>query len=162
MAYPIPTHRIHEIVAAPKCLRDGEILEVTAKGPFGAGFDVTLDLIDGPYVDLRYLGKAHDAARVEGYEANLILASGGNPNDPKGFSRAPRPPTKSDIADRVELVETYLGGTPLTNLFEGSVPFTIPAATRFEHHHVIAGSRRLAPECSRPKFTHGPSRLQQA
>ena len=75
MAYPIPTHRIHEIVAAPKCLRDGEILEVTAKGPFGAGFDVTLDLIDGPYVDLRYLGKAHDAARVEGYEANLILAA---------------------------------------------------------------------------------------
>ena len=73
-------------------------------------------------------------------EANLILASGGNPNDPKGFSRAPRPPTKSDIADRRELVETYLGGTPLTRLFEGSLPFTIPAATRFEHHHIIAGS----------------------
>jgi hypothetical protein len=75
--------------------------------------------------------------RIDG---NLIAASGGNPADPKSFSRAPKLPSKADIADRRELVGTYLGGTPLTRLFEGTLPFVIPQATRFEHHHIVAGS----------------------
>ena len=73
-------------------------------------------------------------------DANLIAASGGNPADPRSLTRVPKLPSKSDIADRRELVETYLGGTPLSRLFEGSLPFTIPTRTRFEHHHIIAGS----------------------
>lgn len=73
-------------------------------------------------------------------DANLIIASGGNPADPRGFARAPKLPSKSDIADRRELVGTYLGGTPLTYLFAGTMPFTIPTRTRFEHHHIVAGS----------------------
>lgn len=73
-------------------------------------------------------------------DANLIAASGGNPADPRGFARAPKQPSKSDIIDRQELVNAYLGGTPLMHLFEDSLPFTIPTRTRFEHQHIIAGS----------------------
>lgn len=76
----------------------------------------------------------------ERLDRNLILASGGNPTDPKGFARTPKPPSKSDINDRRELVSIYLGGTPLARLFDGAIPFTIPTRTRFEHHHIVAGS----------------------
>ena len=71
---------------------------------------------------------------------NLIAVSGGNPHDPGAFKRAPTMPTKSDIADKAQLVEAYLGGTPFISLFEGVLPFTIPTAARFEHHHIVAGS----------------------
>lgn len=74
------------------------------------------------------------------FERNVITASGGNPNDPKGFTKAPRNPSKSDIRDPQELVDTYLGNTPLQDLFEGGIPFAIPNRTRFEHHHIVAGS----------------------
>lgn len=74
-------------------------------------------------------------------ERNLVAASGGNPAaNPRTFSRTPRLPSKSDIADPAELVSTYLGGTPLLDLFDQVVPFTIPTETRFEHHHIVAGS----------------------
>ncbi|EHK57050.1 type IV secretory system conjugative DNA transfer family protein [Allomesorhizobium alhagi] len=73
-------------------------------------------------------------------EANLIAASGGNPADPKNFSRALKLPSKSDIRDRQELVETYLRGTPLRHLFKGAVDFTIPQNARFEHQHIVAGT----------------------
>ncbi|WP_417519749.1 type IV secretory system conjugative DNA transfer family protein [Minwuia sp.] len=74
-------------------------------------------------------------------ERNLIAASGGNPAaDPRSFQRTPRLPSKSDIADPAERVSAYLGGTPLLDVFDQAVPFTIPAAARFEHHHIIAGS----------------------
>ena len=73
-------------------------------------------------------------------ESNLVLASGGNPADPKSYSCAPKPAIKSDIADPSELVASYLGGTPLKNLFERTINFTIPTASRFEHHHIVAGS----------------------
>jgi hypothetical protein len=76
----------------------------------------------------------------ERLDRNLISASGGNPDDPKGFTRTPKPPTKSDITGKRELVGTYLGGTPLTRLFDGALNFTIPTRTRFEHQHIIAGS----------------------
>lgn len=73
-------------------------------------------------------------------EYNLIIASGGNPADPKAFSRTPRYADKSDIKDPQELVQAYLGGTPLTAVFDQKVRFTIPTKSRFEHHHIIAGS----------------------
>lgn len=76
----------------------------------------------------------------ERLEANLILASGGNPADPESFRRAPKTASKSDIKSRIELVSTYLGGTPMVDLFAGTTPFTIPEAARFEHHHIVAGS----------------------
>lgn len=73
-------------------------------------------------------------------EGNVISASGGNPADRHNFNRALKLPTKSDISDRPALIGTYLGGTPLVRLFEGDVRFTIPERTRFEHHHIVAGS----------------------
>ena len=73
-------------------------------------------------------------------ERNLVAASGGNPADPKAFTRMPKMPGKSDIRDPVELVDTYLGGTPMRQLFDGAIAFAIPASARFEHHHIVAGS----------------------
>jgi hypothetical protein len=40
----------------------------------------------------------------------------------------------------LELVQTYLKGTPLVDLLLSSVPFHIPEAVRFEHMHILAGS----------------------
>lgn len=73
-------------------------------------------------------------------EVNLVVASGGNPTDPDAFKRAPKFPTKSSIKDPEELVAAYLGGTPISDLFGGTLDFTIPNRTRFEHHHIVAGS----------------------
>ncbi len=73
-------------------------------------------------------------------EENIISASGGNPNDPKGFNRAAKMPGKSDIKNPSELVDTYLNGTPIGDLFDQKTSFTIPTSSRFEHHHIIAGS----------------------
>jgi hypothetical protein len=76
----------------------------------------------------------------ERLEYNAVDASGYNPKDPTSYKKPFRPPTKSDISNRRDLVEAYLGGTPLTRLFAGSVNFTIPEAVRFEHQHIIAGT----------------------
>lgn len=73
-------------------------------------------------------------------DRNLVAASGGNPADPGSFARAPKLPSKSDIADRRELIATYLGNTSLQRFFEGDVAFTIPQEIRFEHHHIVAGT----------------------
>jgi len=73
MKYPHSDHRIGEIVAKSKCLRENERFEVKGSGAAGGSFDVRLDLVDGPFVDLRYLGKACDYAFVERSEASLIL-----------------------------------------------------------------------------------------
>ena len=73
-------------------------------------------------------------------EQNLIIASGGNPDDQRGFSKAVKTPSKSDIKDAANLVATYLNGTPLFNLFQQKIEFAIPTKSRFEHHHIIAGS----------------------
>jgi len=74
MRYPYPSHRIHEIVRARKCVCEGETFEVKPKGERGAAFDVNLALMDdGPFSDPRYLGNTHDKARPEGYAASLLL-----------------------------------------------------------------------------------------
>jgi hypothetical protein len=73
-------------------------------------------------------------------DRNIIEASGGNPADPKSFNRTLKLPRKSDIKDPAELVETYLGGTPIVDFFDQKINFTIPQSARFEHHHIVAGS----------------------
>lgn len=73
-------------------------------------------------------------------ERNLIAASGGNPADPRGFNRAPKLPEQFDARSPEHLLKTYLGGTPLLSLFDQTLTFTIPTQTRFEHHHIVAGS----------------------
>ncbi len=39
-----------------------------------------------------------------------------------------------------EMAEAYLNGTPLLDLLQTPVPFSIPEAARFEHHWIVAGS----------------------
>ena len=73
-------------------------------------------------------------------ERNLIVASGGNPDDPRGFNRAPKLPEQFDAKSPEQLVSTSLGGTPLLPLFDQTLDFTVPTKARFEHHHIVAGS----------------------
>jgi hypothetical protein len=73
-------------------------------------------------------------------ERNLIGASGGNPADVQGFNRALKLPSQMDAKDPKLLVQNYLAGTPLLPLFDQTLDFTIHTKSRFEHHHIVAGS----------------------
>ncbi|MGX1412820.1 ATP-binding protein [Bradyrhizobium elkanii] len=68
--------------------------------------------------------------------ANLCEASGNTPADEK-----PRRPMiyacDSDLPP-IELVETYLKGTPFVDLFLCPVPFSLPQKSRFEHQWIVA------------------------
>lgn len=68
---------------------------------------------------------------------NLHIASGGVPG---GEEKTARLPTRAPAMPARQLIASYLGGTPLQLLFDISVPIVIPAETRFEHHHIVAGS----------------------
>ena len=50
--YRIPSHRLHEIVQATKCLQPGESTEFETKGTRGLKLDAQLDLCDGEFVGL--------------------------------------------------------------------------------------------------------------
>jgi len=54
--------------------------------------------------------------------------------------RQPILPTEVTGKHPLELVSTYLGGTPFAALFYAELPFALPTATRFEHMHILAGS----------------------
>jgi hypothetical protein len=71
--------------------------------------------------------------------SNLIVASGGSPNDPD-FKKQLVWPTDSRVENREELVLTYLRGTPFIGLFQGEADFVLPLQVRYEHHHIVAGS----------------------
>lgn len=71
---------------------------------------------------------------------NVIRASGGNPDDPKSYSRMPKLPSQYDAKDPAQLVTAYLDGTPLFDMFDQTINFTIPTKSRFEHHHLVAGT----------------------
>ncbi|MCF8467255.1 MAG: hypothetical protein K9G33_07615 [Sneathiella sp.] len=101
--------------------------------------DVTERLLTIPFAE--ELEKAELLSRHrERLDRNLIIASGGNPVDPKGFNRLLKMPGKSEIKDPGDMIGTYLGGTPLKRLFDQTIDFTLPTKTRFEHHHIVAGS----------------------
>jgi hypothetical protein len=75
MSYPIPKHRIDEIVTAPKARPDNQPLSVEKQGEHGAKFTVWVDLVNGQFLDLRYLGKATILTQPPSYDASLILAA---------------------------------------------------------------------------------------
>ena len=70
-------------------------------------------------------------------EYNLNIASGGSPHTPSKMFKLP---TKASPMPARQLIKTYLAGTPFLGLFDCTVPLTLPQATRFEHHHIVAGS----------------------
>jgi len=73
MHYRYPRHRIEEIIKDPKRLSEGQVLEVETSGNSGASFDVPVDLVDGPFCDLRYLGRAGRNKEPETYDASFLL-----------------------------------------------------------------------------------------
>jgi hypothetical protein len=67
---------------------------------------------------------------------NTCLASGLSPDDEK--HRKPYITADESELAPIELVETYLKGTPLVDLLLTPVPFHIPMSTRFQHHWIVA------------------------
>lgn len=76
MSYRYTTRGIDEILAEPKCLLPGDTVELqrTGKGG-GRAFDTRPHLIDGPFVDLRYLGKAPVLDDPTSYDASFLIAN---------------------------------------------------------------------------------------
>ncbi|MET4176288.1 hypothetical protein ABIB99_007408 [Bradyrhizobium sp. LA6.1] len=68
--------------------------------------------------------------------ANLCEASGISPEDEK--PRRPMIYAAESELPPIELIETYLKGTPFVDLCMCPVPFSIPAKTRFEHQWIVA------------------------
>ena len=67
---------------------------------------------------------------------NTCLASGLSPNDEK--HRKPFITADDSDLPPIELVETYLKGTPFVDLLLAPVPFHIPMSARFQHHWIVA------------------------
>ena len=72
-------------------------------------------------------------------EYNLNIASGGLPGE-RDSARSPKLPTKQSAIPDAKVPEAYLEGTPLLGLFDFPLQIQLPANTRFEHHHIVAGS----------------------
>ncbi|MFZ1813099.1 MAG: type IV secretory system conjugative DNA transfer family protein [Rhizobiaceae bacterium] len=72
-------------------------------------------------------------------EYNLQIASGSAPGSDNG-TRNLKLPTKQTGQPMAKLPETYLAGTPLVGLYNHPLAITLPAVTRFEHMHIVAGS----------------------
>ena len=75
----------------------------------------------------------------ERLEYNLNIASGGVPGE-RDSARSPKLPTKQSAIPDAKVPEAYLEGTPLLGLFDYPLEIQLPADTRFEHHHIVAGS----------------------
>ena len=77
----------------------------------------------------------------ETYVRNLLVASGYQPDaNPHELSHRLIPPDRQKGKSARQLVEMYLGGTPLAAVFELPVPFRIPEGMRFEHTHIVGGT----------------------
>ena len=102
---------------------DGEVLvEVTQFAqPLGQAVE---EVIAPFFQDTDY---NHFKALRDRINANLSATHRTNPIYPRDY--------KDD-----DVVETYLTGTPLMELFKLRTPFTIPEKSRFEHTHIVAGS----------------------
>lgn len=76
MSYPYRSHQIQEFLTAPKCLPDGNTLELKpTRNGGGMAFDTRPQLIDGPFVDFRYVGNAPLLEEPTTYEANFLIAN---------------------------------------------------------------------------------------
>lgn len=73
MNYRYPRHRIIEIVDAPKSIADGKSLSIERKATHGSKFDAPVELLDGPFCDMRFLGKAGRNEDPTSYDSSLLL-----------------------------------------------------------------------------------------
>lgn len=72
--YQIPSHRLQEIVLAPKCVQLGQSLDFQKKGSKGNKLDTRLELKDGPFVDLRFFVHCGNNEQPTTYESGLCVA----------------------------------------------------------------------------------------
>ncbi|MCT8327935.1 type IV secretory system conjugative DNA transfer family protein [Acidimangrovimonas sediminis] len=107
--------------AVPPC--EGDVLvEVTQ---FTHPLGQTVQDVIAPFFrdnDYRHFKRLRDRL-----DANLAATHRGSPVLPVDYKGA-------------DIVDTYLRGTPLKDLFRLKTPFTIPKDRRFEHMHIVAGS----------------------
>jgi hypothetical protein len=77
MIYPYKPHQIDEILQKEKCLPPGDTLELEkmSRGGIGRHFETRPQLVDGPFVDMRYLGKAPEVDNPASYDASFLLAN---------------------------------------------------------------------------------------
>lgn len=73
MNYRYPSHRIQEIVQAPKSIQVGHTLSIERKANHGSKFDAPVELLDGPFCDMRFLGKANRNDDPTTYDASFLL-----------------------------------------------------------------------------------------
>ncbi len=71
--YPIPTHRLHEIVRAPKCVQSGLSLDYQQRGTKGKKLDARLELKDDVFVDMRFFVHCGDHECPTTYESGLCV-----------------------------------------------------------------------------------------
>lgn len=76
MNYTYKPHQIAEILQKEKCLPPGDTvnLEKMSEGA-GRHFETRPQLLDGPFVPMRYLGKAPELDKPETYDASFLLAN---------------------------------------------------------------------------------------
>ena len=77
MSYPHPTHQIQEIISKPKCLPAGEAVELERCGKERKSmkFETRPHLIDGGFIDMRFLGSAPRLDQPETYDASFLIAN---------------------------------------------------------------------------------------
>ena len=96
-------------------------------------------LVAMPFVEDVQQSGMFEALRFK-LESNSVLASGGDPANPKDYKGNHVFADKFQATSSAHLVETYLSGTPFAPLFDQQVAVTMPTKTRFEHMHMVAGS----------------------
>lgn len=77
MRYRYKSHQILEFLNAEKCLPGEDTVELEKMGKSGKGrhFETRPELLDGPFVDMRYLGKAPILDEPSSYDASLLFAN---------------------------------------------------------------------------------------
>jgi hypothetical protein len=77
MSYRYAAHRIAEILRLQKVLPPGDELELekTNSSANGREFETRPELLDGPFVDMRYLGKAPLLDEPTSYDASFLIAN---------------------------------------------------------------------------------------
>lgn len=76
MPYPYKTHQIKEFLEQEKCLPCGDTVELekVGKNKNGRKFETLPELKDGPFVPMRYLGKAPIVDDPSSYDASFLIA----------------------------------------------------------------------------------------
>jgi hypothetical protein len=73
MPFRFSSPRIHEIVTAAKCPREGQRIDFEKHGEKGATLTMDVELKDGPLLSLKLYVSCYDVAHPESYRAALAL-----------------------------------------------------------------------------------------